>query len=270
MRLSLAVAGAGEHECRARCTSAELVRMETTPFGDYRSDARRWITIFDTQFYPDTLESALAKYAPVLRSFQQLADEARNSTDLLRDIQAAPKEVRVQLLRVFRKYVSPDTPVEMLKRVGKTEELITDFGDRFRPIGEVRLKLIERPSPDEALIALLAEYGERGKKGYELTEAFFLWFKAAFGEQGWTVVGPLGAGRDIDLTDVIAGYPTPTPADFVISDPDRRVRVIGFARYDSDRGVRRRTTESVEMSDGFARSSGSSLPRACFQSRSCF
>jgi hypothetical protein len=222
--------------CRARCTSAELDRVETVPFGDYRSDARRWITIFDTEFYPDTLESALAKYAPVLGAFQQLADEAPSSADLLRDIQAAPKEVRGQFLRVFRKYVSPDTSVEMLKRVRKTEELITDFGDRFRSIDEVRLKLIERPSPDEALIALLAEYGERGKKGYELTEAFFLWFEAEFGEQGWTVVGPLGAGRDIDLTDVIAGYPTPTPADFVISDPGGNVRVVGFARYDSDRG----------------------------------
>jgi hypothetical protein len=210
--------------------------VETRPFGDYRSDARRWITIFDTEFYPDTLDAALAKYGPILGAFEQMAEEAPNSGDLLRDIQAAPKEVRGQLLRVFRKYVSPDTSVEMLKRVQKTEEVIEDFGERFRPIEEVRLNLGQRPSPDEALIALLAEYGDRGKKGYELTEAFFLWFEAEFGEAGWTVAGPSGAGRDIDLKDVIAGYPSGTPVDFVVSDPDGKVRVVGFARYDSDRG----------------------------------
>ncbi len=221
---------------RSSLSSGELDRVETKPFGDYRDDARHWITVFDTEFYPDTLEAALAKYAPVLGEFAQLVDEAPNSADLLRDIQAAPKEARGQLLRIFRKYVSPDTSVEMLKRVRKTEELIRDFGDGFRPIDEVRHNLAERPSPDEALIALLAEYGERGKKGYELTEAFFLWFEAEFSEDGWTVVGPLGAGRDIDLPQVIDGYPTRTPVDFVISDSDGVVRVVGFARYDSDRG----------------------------------
>lgn len=210
--------------------------MPVKPFGDYFPEARRWITIFDTEFYPDTLEAALSRYGPVLGAFAQLADEAPNSADLLRDIQAAPKEMRGQLLRVFRKYVSPDTSVEMLKRVRKTEEVIEDFGERFRPIEDVRLNLRQRPSPDEALIALLAEYGDRGKKGYELTEAFFLWFEAEFTEAGWTIVGPLGAGRDIDLKDVIAGYPTKTPVDFIVRDPRGFARVVGFARYDSDRG----------------------------------
>lgn len=173
---------------------------------------------------------------PVLGAFAQLADEASNSADLLRDIQAAPKEMRGQLLRVFRKYVSPDTSVEMLKRIRKTEDVIRDFGDRFRPIEQVRANVASRPTPDEALIAILAEYGERGKKGYELTEAFFIWFETTFGDEGWTIEGPLGAGRDIDLQEVLDGYPRRTPADFVIRDPRGAVRVIGFARYDSDRG----------------------------------
>jgi hypothetical protein len=210
--------------------------MSAKPFGDYFPEARRWITVFDSEYYPDTLEAALARYGPVLGAFGQLADEVSSSADLLRDIQAAPKEMRGQFLRVFRKYVSPDTSVEMLKRVRKTEEVIEDFGGRFRPIEDVRRNLHQRPSPDEALIALLAEYGDRGKKGYELTEAFFLWFEAEFAEEGWTVVGPLGAGRDVDLRDEIEGYPTKTPADFVVRDPQGTVRVVGFARYDSDRG----------------------------------
>lgn len=210
--------------------------MPVRPFGDYFPEARRWITIFDTEYYPDTIEAALARYGPVLGAFGQMADEVPNSADLLRDIQAAPKEMRRQLLRVFRKYVSPDTSVEMLKRVRKTEEVIEHFGERFRSIEDVRHNLHQRPSPDEALIALLAEYGDRGKKGYELTEAFFLWFEAEFAEAGWTVVGPLGAGRDVDLRDEIEGYPTKTPADFVVRDSHGAVRVVGFARYDSDRG----------------------------------
>jgi hypothetical protein len=214
----------------------ELRRVAPRPFGDYFPEARRWITIFDTEFYPDTLESALARYGPVLGAFEQLVDESTNSADLLRDIQAAPKEMRGQLLRVFRKYVSPDTSVEMLKRVRRTEEVIKDFGQRFRPIEDVRLNLRRRPSPDEALIALLAEYGDRGKKGYELTEAFFLWFEAEFTDVGWSIVGPTGAGRDIELKDVVADYPTKTPADFVVLDPEGVVRIVGFARYDSDRG----------------------------------
>jgi hypothetical protein len=210
--------------------------VDTTPFGAYRPTGSDWITIFDTEFFPDALEAARARYGPVLSAFEELAGEAADSADLLRRIQRQPKEVRGQLLRVFRKYISPDTSVEMLKRVRRTEEAIENFGDRFRSIEEVRRHLGERPTPDEALIAILAEYGERGKKGYELTEAFFLWFEAEFGPAGWTIEGPLGAGRDIDLKDVVDGYPTRTPVDFIVRDPGGTPRVVGFARYDSDRG----------------------------------
>jgi hypothetical protein len=87
----------------------EICGMAAKPFGDYFPEARRWIRIFDTEFYPDTLEAAVAKYAPVVELFGELAEGAASSPDLLRTIQAQPKEVRGQLLRVFRKYVSPDT-----------------------------------------------------------------------------------------------------------------------------------------------------------------
>jgi len=232
-------------------------------FGDFRTEAHRWITIFDTPFYPDTLDAAVAKYGPVLEAFRERVDATRSSADLLRDIQRQPKEVRGQLLRVFRKYVSPDTSVEMLKRVRKTEEVIEQFGDRFRPLETVRRHLRERPEPDQALIAVLNEYGDRGKKGYELTEAFFLWFESEFGEAGWTIDGPLGAGRDVDLVDVLPGYPTRTPVDFVVRDPRGVVRAIGFARYDSDRGGaqeddrvggnERRLREILRYADGAGR-----------------
>src|SRR5437899_3190312 len=112
--------------------------MTLRPFSDYRSEAHRWITIFDTPFYPDTLDAARLKYGPILELFQERAEKVANAADLLRDIQRQPKEARGQLLRVFRKYVSPDTSVEMLRRVRKTEEVIEQFGDRFRPLESVR------------------------------------------------------------------------------------------------------------------------------------
>jgi hypothetical protein len=210
--------------------------MPDRGFNEYRPEARGWITIFDTAFYPDTLAAAIARYGPVLVLFRDLAETADSAADLLRDIQGQAKEVRGQLLRVFRKYVSPDTSVEMLKRVRATEEVIAQFGDRFRLLEDVRLHLSRRPSPDEALIAVLNEHSDRGRKGYELTEAFFLWFEAEFSELEWTIEGPLGAGRDIDLADVLDRYPNRTPVDFVVRDPGGVVRVVGFARYDSDRG----------------------------------
>jgi hypothetical protein len=50
----------------------------------------------------------------------------------------------------------------------------------FRPIHEVHAAFESRPVPDEALCALLWEYKDRGKKGYDLTERFFMIFKETF------------------------------------------------------------------------------------------
>ena len=62
----------------------------------------------------------------------------------------------------------------MLKRKRKTEEVIQDWGERFRDLDQVRSRFTARPAPDEAIIAGADEYRERGKKGYELTEVFSL------------------------------------------------------------------------------------------------
>ena len=71
---------------------------------------------------------------------------------------------------VFRKYVSPNTPVEMLKKKTKATWICEEFGKGFRPIVEVQKAFLSRPMPDEALCAVLWEYKDRGKKGYDLTE----------------------------------------------------------------------------------------------------
>jgi hypothetical protein len=205
-------------------------------FGDFAREMSAWITVFDSPYYPDTLDAAITTYAPVIEEFAELCLKSSDSADLFRRIQNLPSETRVQVLRVFRRYVSPDTSVEMLRRKRSSEQVIADWGTRFRPLPEVLERIAGRPTPDEAVIALLADHSTRGQKGYALTEAFFLWFESEFTDAGWSITGPSSAGRDVDLPDVIPGYPHTTPADFILRDPVEEVRVVGFARYDTDRG----------------------------------
>jgi hypothetical protein len=203
-------------------------------FKDYRGSAAEWLTILETDFYPDYLDQAVVLYGAVLEKFAELAHEADNSANLLRSISEEKNPLRTQLQRVFRKYVSPDTSVEMLKKVTQTDEIIKNFGSKFRTVEEVREKIESRPEPDETLMALLFEYKDRGKKGYELTEAFFTWFEAKF--ENFKIIGPRGAGKDVMLNTVLDGFDKKVPADFLISDSDGKPLIVGFARYDSDRG----------------------------------
>ena len=142
--------------------------------------------------------------------------------------------MRVQLARVFRKYVSPQTPVEMLKKKTRASEICDRFGKGFRPIQEVQAAFDSRPLPDEALCALLWEYKERGKRGYDLTERIFTLLRSLF--PGLTIDGPERAGKDIRLGSLYTDYPNPQrPVDFVIKN-ENQVLAIGLAHYDSDRG----------------------------------
>ena len=79
-----------------------------------------------------------------------------------------PGKKMVQLARIFRRYVSPDTSVEMLKRKTEAKEIVQNFGYRFRPIEQVRKAFFDRPTLDEAMVVLLYEYQTRGQKGYTL------------------------------------------------------------------------------------------------------
>ena len=122
----------------------------------------------------------------------------------------------------------------MLKKKTKAQEICDQFGKGFRPVHEVQKAFASRPIPDEALCALLWEYKDRGKKGYDLTERFFNLFRAEFPEL--TIIGPERAGRDILLKEVFADYPNPNrPIDFVVKK-DESILAIGLARYDGDRG----------------------------------
>jgi hypothetical protein len=204
-------------------------------FADYRPDARNWITLVTGEYYPDILKHACLLYEPVLKQFGIVLRESESSTRLLLNIsEIATPWMRVQVARVFRKYVSPETPVEMLKQKNKATQITEEFGDTFRPIQEVQAAFDTRPMPDEPLCALLWEYKDRGKKGYDLTTRFFELFREMF--PSLKLDGPERAGKDIRLSGVFEDYPNRNrPVDFVVRD-GTEVLAIGLARYDGDRG----------------------------------
>lgn len=205
-------------------------------FREYKSEGENWITLAPGEFYPDILMDACALYMPVLELFSQLLKSSESSQRLfLQTIEVKQQWMRIQLARIFRKYVSPNTPVEMLKNKGKAKWICEKFGKDFRPIVEVQKAFNSRPMPDEALCAILWEYKDRGRKGYDLTERMFVLLRSIL--PNYKILGPERAGKDILLGTVFPDYPKPNrPADFIIKDGDENILAVGFARYDSDRG----------------------------------
>ena len=206
-------------------------------FGDYKADGNVWITLTTGEYYPDILVSACELYKPVLVMFSEILKRSEDSIALFKGIcDINDSWMRIQLARVFRKYVSPDTPVELLKKKTSAQKICDDFQHRFRKISEVQKAFDSRPLPDEALCAVLWEYKDRGKKGYDLTEKFFSLMRRKFPQ--YEIKGPERAGKDILLGDVFPSYPNPCrPVDFLICEPrTNKVLAVGLARYDSDRG----------------------------------
>ena len=209
---------------------------EERTFRDYKADAEAWITLATGEYYPDILPDACDLYEPVLVEFGRLLRSAHSSTYLFKSImEGIPNQwMRRQLCRVFKKYISPATPVEMLRVKSDAAKICEKFGESFRNIVEVQKKFNTRPIPDEPLCAILWEYKDRGKKGYDLTERLFEIFRSHLADM--KIIGPERAGKDIRMGNVFKDYPkSDRPVDFVISE-GKKVLVIGLARYDSDRG----------------------------------
>ena len=204
-------------------------------FREYKDEGSNWITLATGEFYPDILIDACNLYRPVLELFGQLLKSSESSSRLFIQITEITQTwMRVKLARIFRKYVSQNTPVEMLKKKTKAQWICNEFGKGFRPIVEVQKAFMSRPIPDEALCAVLWEYKDRGKKGYDLTERMFELLKSRFAD--FDISGPERAGRDILLGEIFEDYTKPDrPADFIIKKGDE-ILAVGFARYDSDRG----------------------------------
>lgn len=209
--------------------------MAEKAFKEYKSEGHLWITLATGEYYPDILPLACELYAPVLTLFGDFVKKSCSSTDLFLMISTVKETwMRVQLARVFRKYVSPETPVEMLKKKCAAESICHQFGEGFRKIEEVQRQFQGRPIPDEALCAILWEYKDRGKKGYDLTERLFQILRKHL--PSLKIIGPERAGKDIRLGDVFREYTKPDrPVDFVIYE-NTRILAVGLARYDSDRG----------------------------------
>jgi hypothetical protein len=70
---------------------------------------------------------------------------------------------------------------------------------------------------------------------YDLTESFFLWFNKIF-SRDYLIRGPVGAGRDFMLNEVLDNWQHKTPTDMLISRLDGTPLVVVFACYDSNRG----------------------------------
>ena len=201
------------------------------------ADRRNYITLSGGEYYPDILEDACRLYAPVLETFSKLLKNAETSRALLLNISKTENSwMRIQLCRVFRKYVSPETPVEMLKKKKQAERICCEFGDGFRQVHIVQRCFDARPLPDEALCAVLWEYKDRGKKGYDLTDKFFDMVQGLF--PNLRIWGPRGAGSDVQAHQLWSDYPNRSrPLDFVISSLDKKIiYAVGLARYDGDRG----------------------------------
>lgn len=207
-------------------------------FRDYQPEERRnYITLSTGEYYPDILVDACKLYGPVIEVFSQILKKSESSSALFMNISKLPNEwLRIQLCRIFRKYVSPETPVEMLKKAKRAPQTCNEFKKTFRPINIVQKNFDERPIPDEALCALLWEYKNRGKKGYDLTEKFFNIINNKFPEL--LIWGPKRAGADIQAPTIFPNYPHDSrPLDFIISSKDKAtIYAVGFARYDGDRG----------------------------------
>jgi hypothetical protein len=204
-------------------------------FSDYKAEGHLWITLSSGEYYPDILPLACELYKPVLVTFGRLLAQAHSSTDLFMSISLIAEQwMRIQLARVFRKYVSPETPVEMLKKKRAAQTICDQFGPGFRAVTEVQKLFSSRPIPDEALCAILWEYKDRGKKGYDLTERFFALLRTQFPNLKFS--GPERAGKDVLLGSIFPDYTkADRPIDFLITD-DNEVLAVGLARYDSDRG----------------------------------
>ncbi|MCH8998672.1 MAG: hypothetical protein IID48_10510 [Proteobacteria bacterium] len=210
--------------------------MADKNFEDYKSVAQQYITSQERPFFPDYLEDAIYLYSDVFELFSQLCAVSKDSADLLWRMHNETGDKRIQLFRVFRKYVSPQTSVEMLKIKSKLEETIENFGSTFRDLQEIREKLALRPRPDEALAAIFWEHHDRGTPGYVLTAHFFDMFTKLLGVK-YEIIGHRQAGSDVQLQKVLPKFEKIIPADFlIVRRSDHKPRIIGFARYDSDRG----------------------------------
>lgn len=188
--------------------------------------------------FPESLTPLLLKYSDDIEYFVGLIHNSESSAELLSKIRSEiDKDVRMTLLKLFRRCVSPVLDTEMTRKKKHTTEMIVkNYGYSFKDISILKDQFSNLDSNYiYSLCALLGEYDSRGKLGYQLTDIFFNWFDEAFPSE-FKITGPRGAGRDAELNSFIHDFPYDYPCDFIIQDGSGSVLAVGFARYDSTRG----------------------------------
>lgn len=206
------------------------------------ADPSKIITPIDSTIrFPEVLDILIEKYDNAIDIFCDLIKEADTSAEVLVKIRSSERaaDERMALLKMYRRCVSPVLDTETTKKIKKVsnEMLIETYGQTFKPISKLKKQFGEMPKEMRyALAALIGEYDTRGQLGYQLTGAFFDWFEEKFKGQ-FTIEGPRGAGRDIELSEVYPEYNGSFPCDFVIKKHECQTPLaVGFARYDSTRG----------------------------------
>lgn len=196
--------------------------------------------INSSPMFPEFLKRRNDKYNDSIELFRSLVMQSNSSADLLHFIRDKRfnAEQRMSLLKIFRRAVSPVIDTEKSKKISIPTSLFVDnYGHMFKDITTLKRQFeFLNSSEKSVLAALLGEYDDRGKQGYILTDLFFEWFESKFANI-FTIEGPRGAGKDIQLSSVFPDFKGNFPCDFIIKDATSgEVMVIGFARYDSTRG----------------------------------
>lgn len=214
----------------------------TTKYLASISDPQSIITPIDASVrFPEILTSCKAKYSEDIDNFKMLIAASASSDDLLKEIRSTrfSADQRMSLLKMFRRAVSPVLDTEMAKKITKvtTDSLISTLGHTFKPIALLKRQFASlTPDQESALAALIGEYDTRGQLGYLLTAELFDWFEAKF-KGVFTIEGPRGAGRYVELSTIFPEFSGSYPCDFIIrSENISKLLAVGFARYDSTRG----------------------------------
>ena len=188
--------------------------------------------------FPESMTPLLLKYSDDIGYFLSMIHTSKSSNELLEKVRSEKdKDIRMTLLKLFRRCVSPVLDTEMTrKKKESTESIIKNYGHTFKDILVLKEQFSDVNSNYiHTLCALLGEYDSRGKLGYQLTDVFFDWFNETLGDE-FKITGPRGAGRDAELRGFIPGFPYDYPCDFIIQNKYNSVVAVGFARYDSTRG----------------------------------
>lgn len=196
----------------------------------------------NTRTFPECLPQRVNNYTPMIELFRELVMTSRSSYDVLFKIRnpgAFSADVRISLLKIFRRCVCTVLDTEATKKITKisTSALYEAYGSLFKDISTLQAQFSGITNEQiTSLASLLGEYDDRGQQGYVLTDLFFDWFEEKLGQE-FSITGPRGAGRDIELNTIFPQFIGSCPCDFIIRESySNQVRAIGFARYDSTRG----------------------------------